>query len=118
MAGGRLFAVLFVVAGVLTGNIFLALVALFVFTGAGAEGQEAAERDNATRRLQLDPQVPVLLADTPAHLAFARLLRSHESALAVVDYGGEFVGLVTRTGMERGWAAGVRGPVSRFVERL
>ena len=40
------------------------------------------------------------------------------AALAVVDNGGEFVGLVTRTGMERGWAAGVRGPVSRFVERL
>ena len=118
VAGGRLFAVLFVVAGVLTGNIFLALVALFVFSGAGAEGQEVAKRDNEPRRLQFDPQVPVLLADTPAHLAFARLLRSHELALAVVDYGGQFVGLVTCTGMERSWAAGVRGPVSRFIERV
>jgi stage IV sporulation protein FB len=117
VAGGRLFAVLFVVAGVITGNLFLALVALFVFTGAGVEGQEAIEREDEARPLLVDPRMPVLLADTPAHLAFARLMRSHESTLAVVDYGGQFVGLVTRTGMERSWAAGVRGPVSQFVER-
>ncbi len=118
VAVGRLFAILFVVGGILTGNIFLVVVALFVFAGAGAEGQEAVERDRKPQGVQFDPHLPVLLADTPAHLAFDRLLRSHHAALAVVNDGGEFVGLVTRTGMERGWAAGVRGPVSRFVERL
>jgi Zn-dependent protease len=118
VAGGRLFAVLFAVTGILTANIFLAVVALFVFTGAGAEGQEAVEREKPAQAVGFDSQVPVLLSDTPAHLAFDRLMRSHYTALAVVDCAGEFVGLVTRTGMERGWAAGLRGPVSQFIERL
>jgi Zn-dependent protease len=118
VAGGRLFAILFGVTGILTANIFLGVVALFVFTGAGAEGQEAVEREKAAQAVRLDPQVPVLLADTPAHLAFDRLMSSQYAALAVVDCAGEFVGLVTRTGMERGWAAGLRGPVSQFIERL
>jgi Zn-dependent protease len=118
VAGGRLFAILFAAAGILMANIFLVVVGVFVFIGAGAEGQEAVERERTTQTLQLDPRVPVLLADMPAHLAFDRLMRSQYAALAVVDDGGEFVGLVTRTGMEQGWAAGLRGPVSQFVERL
>ena len=118
VATGRLFSVLFGVVGVLTGNFFLAMVALFIFTGAGTEGQEAQERAAPQPGFAtVEPHVPVLLADTPAHLAFDRLLRSPYRALAVVDQGGEFVGIVTRSGMERGWAAGVRGPVSLFVER-
>jgi Zn-dependent protease len=118
VAGGRVFAVLFGVGAILTANIFLAVVALFVFTGAGSEGQEAAEGAAVVGPVGLDPHMPVLLADTPAHLAFARLMRSPYPALAVVDRGGEFMGMVTRTGMERGWAAGLRGPVSQFIERL
>jgi stage IV sporulation protein FB len=118
VVGGRMFSVLFGIVGILTANIFLAIVALFVFTGAGAEGQEVQQREqSAPAPVQPSPQTPVLLADTPAHLAFDRLCRSPHAALAVVDRGGEYVGLVTRTGMERGWAAGVRGPVSQFVER-
>ena len=114
VAGGRLFAILFGVVGILTANIFLTVVALFVFTGAGSEGQDARKPGT----IELTPaQLPVLLADTPAHLAFDRLLRSPYPVLAVVDNGGQFVGVVTRTSMERSWAAGVRGPVSLFIER-
>jgi Zn-dependent protease len=113
VAGGRLFAVAFAIVGVLTANIFLTVVALFVFTGAGSEGQDAEEPAPAPAPAQL----PVLLADTPAHLAFDRLLRSPYPVLAVVDNGGQFVGVVTRSSMERSWAAGVRGPVSLFIER-
>jgi Zn-dependent protease len=113
---GRAFAVLFGAVGIMTGNIFLAVVALFVFNGAGAESQEISEREKAQLAYAAEPQVPVLLADTPAYLAFSRLTRSPYPALAVVDQGGEFVGVVTRTGMEQRWAAGVRGPVSLFIE--
>jgi Zn-dependent protease len=122
VVGGRLFAVLFGVVGILTGNIFLTVVALFIFTGAGTEGQDTREPAPASMAAVTDgpmagAQLPVLLADTPAHLAFDRLLRSPYPVLAVVDNGGQFVGVVTRTSMERSWAAGVRGPVSLFVER-
>jgi Zn-dependent protease len=117
IAGGRIFAVLFGVFSLFTANIFLALVAFFVFTGAGAEGREVEEGEGGPAAIPLEPRLPVLLADTPAHLAFDRLIRSPYPALAVVDNGGRLLGMVTRGGMERGWAAGVRGPVSLFVER-
>jgi len=110
---GRVFAVLFGLFGILTANIFMAVVAMFVFNGAGAERQEVAEREQTKG---VDPRMPVLFADTPADLAFDRLIRSPYPALAVVNSGGEFVGVVTRTGMERGWAAGIRGAVGQFVE--
>ncbi len=114
---GRVFAVGFGAVAILTANVFLGIVALFVFNGAGAEGTEAEARETVSWPLDYSANgAPVLLSNTPAYLAFDRLMRSPYPALAVVDDRGDFVGLVTRTGMQSRWAAGVRGPVAVFIE--
>jgi Zn-dependent protease len=113
---GRLFAIGFGAVGLMTGNIFLAVVGLFVFAGAGAEGRENEEPVAVEAAPSPLRDFPVLLADTPGHLAFERLVQSPHAAVAVVSQQGEFVGVVTRRGMERLWAAGVRGPLSSFID--
>ena len=116
---GRLFAIAFGVFGMVSGNISLALVAMFVFFGAGAEMQDIVQRETL-RGVRVgevvDSQAPVFPASLPAHTAFERLVRSPYAAIAVVDDGGRFVGVVTRQGMQARWAAGLRGEVDAFVE--
>jgi len=117
---GKLFALFFGVAALLSGNVSLAMIAFFVFLGAGAEGQEATIRERlrgVTVAEAVDADAPTLPADAPAHLAFDRLARLPHRALAVLDNGGAFLGIVTRAGMQRQWAAGVRGEVCAFVEQ-
>lgn len=116
---GRSFAVLFAAFGLLNGNLFLALIGLFVFFSAGAERQEVAARESLrglTVTEVIDNQAPVLPASLPAHLGFDRLLRSPYQALAVVDDAGRLLGVITRQGMQQRWIAGERGAVAGFVE--
>ena len=113
---GRVFAVAFGALAIYTANIFMGLVAVFVFNGAGVEGREE-EPSPVPAPLDVPAsRPPVLLSNMPAYLAFDRLMRSPYAALAVVDDRGDFVGLVTRAGMQSRWAEGVRGPVSLFIE--
>ena len=117
---GKLFALLFGMVALLSGNVSLAMIAFFVFLGAGAEGQEATIREvlrGVTVAEAVDATAPTLAADVPAHLAFDRLMRSPHGALAVLDDDGAFLGIVTRAGMQRQWAAGVRGEVRSFAEQ-
>lgn len=116
---GKVFAILFAVYGIASGNLTLALVAFFVFMGASAESQDAQVREqlrNVTITEALDREAPVLSATLPAYVAFERLLRSPYRALALVDNTGEYVGMVTRGGLQRLWSAGVRGDLLQFVE--
>ncbi len=138
--GGRAFAVLFGALAIYTANIFLGMVAIFVFAGAGTRrvtefgpavedgaagpqgitGSSAPQREAAGDRGSaagpsspsqgVAGHAPVLLSNTPVWPAFERLPRSPYAALAVVDDRGHHGGLVTRTGMQSRWAAGVRGP--------
>lgn len=117
---GRAFAVLFGIFGLLSGNLFLALIGLFVFFGAGAERGEVAARESLrglTVTEVVDNQAPVLAASLPAYLGFERLMRSPYRALAVMDDNGQLAGLVTRAGMQQRWAAGTRGTLADFMEQ-
>jgi len=117
---GKVFALIFGMVALLSGNVSLAMIAFFIFLGAGAEGQEATTREmlrGVTVAEAVDASAPTLPADAPAHLAFDRLMRSPHGALAVLDKDGAFLGIVTRTGMQRQWAAGVRGEVISFAEQ-
>jgi CBS domain-containing protein len=119
-AVGKIFALIFGLVALLSGNVSLAMIAFFVFLGAGAEGQEATTREvlrGVTVAEAVDANAPTLPANAPAHLAFDRLVRSPHGALAVLDQDGAFLGIVTRAGMQRQWAAGVRGEVLSFVEQ-
>ncbi len=116
---GRGFAVAFGLFGLLSGNLTLALVAVFVFFGAGAEAQEVAQREQLRGLIVsevIDNQAPLLPAHLPAYTAFERLVRSPYSALAVADEAGQVIGVVTRWGMQRRWTEGVRGPIALFAE--
>ncbi len=117
---GRGLAILFGLYGLLTFNFTLSLIALFIFFGAGAEGQEALYRETL-KRLKvtelLDPGAPTIMADAPVHVAYERMLRSPYTALAVLDRDGRFLGTITAAGVQRHWAAGVRGTVEAFIER-
>jgi CBS domain-containing protein len=117
---GQAFAAFFVVGGLMMGNFSLALVGMFIFFGAGAEGREAIVREQLrtlTVTEIMDRDAPVLPAHTPAYVAFDRLMRSRRAALAVTDESGVLLGVVTRWGMQRQWAEGVRGQVGDFVEQ-
>jgi Zn-dependent protease len=118
---GRLFAIGFGVFGLFTGNIGLALVAMFIFFGAGAENQEVTQRESLrgiTVGEVIDNQAPVFPASLPAHTAFERLVRSPYPSIAVVDESGQFKGVVTRRGMQAQWLGGKRGSLDQFVEPL
>jgi Zn-dependent protease len=117
---GRGLAIVLVLYGLLTLNLFLSIIAIFIFTAAGAEGEEVTAREKlkGLRVTEaLDLQSPALTIDTPPHLAFERLVRTHQPALAVMDLNGGFLGVVTAAGMQRRWRQGVRGPLSDFAEK-
>lgn len=118
---GRLFAIGFGILGILTGNLSLALIALFVFFGAGAELTEASQRDSLTGLTVsqvVDSQAPVFAGSLPAYTAFERLMRSPYRAVAVIDDDGGFIGVVTRQGVQSRWATGQRGTIDAFVETM
>ncbi len=118
---GRLFAIAFGVFGLFTGNLGLALVAMFIFFGAGAESQEVTQRESLrgiTVGEVIDNQAPVFPASLPAHTAFERLVRLPYASIAVVDELGQFKGVVTRRGMQAQWLGGKRGTVDQFVEQM
>ncbi len=116
---GKVFAILFGIFAMLSGNISLALVAFFVFMAAGAENQEVAVREqlrDVTVKEVLDRGAPVLAAGLPGYVAFERLVHSPYRALAVMDDAGEYAGIVTRSGLQRLWSNGVRGDLRGYVE--
>jgi stage IV sporulation protein FB len=116
---GRLFAFAFGGLALLSGNWSLALVAMFVFFGAGAEQQDASQRETLSGLSVgevVDNQAPVFPSSLPAHTAFERLVRSPYAAVAVMDETGRFAGFVTRSGMQARWNTGLRGTVDAFVE--
>lgn len=116
---GRMCAIAFGVFGILSGNLALALIAMFVFFGAGAELQQVVQKESLrglTVSEVVDSHAPVFPASLPAFTAFERLVRSPYPMVAVVDDAGGFMGVVTRQGMQSRWAMGLRGTIESFVE--
>jgi Zn-dependent protease/CBS domain-containing protein len=101
---GKLFAILFGLAGLLGGNIILIGVAFFVYVGASGEAQQVtiraafegvAVRDIMTPRSELDTVAPT---DSVAAL-FERMFRERHTGYPVVD-GGHLAGMVTLSDAE------------------
>jgi Zn-dependent protease len=116
---GRGLAIVLGVYGLVTFDFFLAVVAIFIFAAAGAEGEDVTARESlkGVRVTEvLEGHSPVLTSDVPAHLAFARLVHSRQPAMAIVDQNGGFLGMVTAAGLQRRWREGVRGPLSDYFE--
>jgi len=116
---GRILAIVLGVYGLVTLDFFLAVVAAFIFAAAGSEAEEVTARESlkGVRIAEvLEGHSPVLTPDIPAHLAFARLARSRQPAMAIVDQDGGFLGVVSAAGMQRRWRDGVRGALSDYVD--
>jgi Zn-dependent protease len=95
---GRVFAVLFVVAGVTTGNLMLALIGAFVFVSAGLE-ERSVRLDRVFEGVQardaVNPYAPRFLPNTTLGEALRALVVTPDLAFAV-EHFGRLVGVVTR----------------------
>src|SRR3712207_1592354 len=98
---GQFFAFAFFLIGLLSGNFLLALVAVFIFFGAGGEQQMVRQRE-LTRGLTVSDVMgtrPRLETVTPYH-TFGQVLDSvihgYQEDFPVVDENGNLVGMITR----------------------
>ncbi|MCI0569467.1 MAG: site-2 protease family protein [Myxococcaceae bacterium] len=95
---GKAFAAFFGVVGLLGGNIFLMLIALFVFLGADAEARQVRMKVllSAMRVQELmSPSPRTLEASASLEEALGALREARRIALPVVDAGQQVVGVLT-----------------------
>lgn len=100
-AVGQVFAVGFFLVGILGGNFFLALIAVFIFFGASGEAQMVRQRE-MTRGLQVSEVMGTkrrMETVTPYH-TFGQVLDSvihgYQEDFPVVGEDGRLVGMITR----------------------
>jgi predicted transcriptional regulator len=105
---GQGMAILFGVIGLLSGQIMLALIGVFVFFGAGAEGRMVQMRSRlrglrAADAMSTDFQW--LTPDVPVRYAAALLGRTYQSYFPIFA-GGELVGVLGQDELGRALEAG------------
>jgi Zn-dependent protease/CBS domain-containing protein len=99
---GKLFAGLFVVVGLLAGNLLLALIGLFVWAGASAEAQSVRQEERLRGlfvRDVMSPTKEVVYGSEPALSTAARMAHAHATALPVVE-GSRLIGVVAAHHLE------------------
>src|ERR687894_15006 len=100
-AVGQFFAAAFFLIGLLSGNLLLALVALFIFFGAGGEAQMVRQREQMRGLLVSDVMGSRRRTETvtPYH-TFGQVLdmviHGYQEDFPVVDEEGNLVGMITR----------------------
>jgi Zn-dependent protease/CBS domain-containing protein len=96
---GRAFALVMGVTGVLSGNVLLILVAVFVYFGAQGEGT-TEQVDQTLGGLKVsqavNTAVDLVAPDQSIGQVAARLFHTYQEDFPVVDDEGELVGLLTR----------------------
>lgn len=104
---GQVMAVLLGLAGVLTQNVMLVLVALFVFLAARSERGAVAVRGITRGRSAAELMITHFLAlapGDPVSQAATAVIRSEQKEFPVVDENGRLIGLLTREGIVRALA--------------
>src|SRR5918997_818827 len=100
-AVGQFFAAAFFLTGLLTGNLLLALIAVFIFFGAGGEAQMVRQREQMRGLLVSDVMGSRRRTETvtPYH-TFGQVLdmviHGYQEDFPVVDEEGNLVGMITR----------------------
>jgi stage IV sporulation protein FB len=109
---GQTIAFGFGILGLLSGNVVLLLIAVFVWFAAGAESTDAALRE-ATRDLRArDAMITAfetLAPDDTLQAAGSALIRTTQHEFPVLDPDGRLCGFLTRTALLRAYAAGQAG---------
>lgn len=102
---GQASAILFVIWGLISGNIFLLFIALFVFLGAEAEAQQAETStafENVRAKNALVKRFKTLEENESLARAASQLLAGSQRDFPVVDFRGQLVGILTREDLIRG----------------
>jgi CBS-domain-containing membrane protein len=98
---GQVFAAAFFLVGLLSGNILLALVAVFIFFGASGESQMVKQRE-LTRGLTVSDVMgtkPHTETVTPYHTfeqVLELVIHGYQEDFPVLDDDGKLVGMLTR----------------------
>ena len=107
---GRLMAIIFALWGLLNRDIFLLLIAFFVYVGGGSE-REAVESKDVLRKLKakdaLTEGAVSLYTSERADRAVDLIMNSYQTDYPVIDLAGKYVGVLTRAPLnlrpERNW---------------
>jgi Zn-dependent protease len=122
---GVVFAFLFAVVGVLTFQLLMILLALFVYGAATTESRTVLLDellDGLTVGDVMTHDLRTVAAETTVDEFGARMLRDRQTSYAVTDADGAIVGVVTlddlRTARRKGREATVVGDLAREVPRV
>jgi stage IV sporulation protein FB len=114
---GRLMAGLLAVGGLLTGNIWLLLIAFFVYVGGGAE-REAVESKAVLRYFTasqaLTHNAVNLYASERVSRATDLIMSTYQTDYPVLDLTSKFIGVLTRPRLIQ--ALQTEGPDARVVD--
>ena len=100
-AVGQFFAAAFFLIGLLSGNILLALIAVFIFFGASGEAQMVRQRELMRGLLVSDVMGSRRRTETVTpYRTFGQVLdmviHGYQEDFPVVDEGGNLIGMITR----------------------
>lgn len=114
---GRIMAVLFALWGIFNGNIFLLLIAFFIYVGGGSE-RETVESKAVLRNIlaeqALTHNAVNLYTSERVDRAVELIMNSYQTDYPVLDLSGRFVGVLTRARMI--YALKEIGPDARIVD--
>ncbi|MEZ4735775.1 MAG: site-2 protease family protein [Caldilineaceae bacterium] len=114
---GRIMAALFALWGILNGNIFLLLIAFFIYVGGGSE-QEAVESRAVLRNIlaeqALTHNAVNLYTSERVDRAVDLIMNSYQTDYPIMDLSGKFVGVLTRARLIH--ALKDFGPEARVVD--
>lgn len=114
---GRLMAALFALWGIVDVNIFMLLIAFFIYVGGGSE-REAVESKAVLRNILAEQALAHnavnLYTSERADRAVDLIMNSYQTDYPVLDLAGRFVGVLTRARLI--YALKEIGPDARIVD--
>ncbi|RVU41591.1 site-2 protease family protein [Lujinxingia sediminis] len=114
----RVLAIALGVVGIVSLNIFLILIALFIYIAVAAEARfELADELLSGLRVQELMSSPVIAMPATMSVGdlLARMLRDARHAYPVHDEGGEFIGMITLKGLQN---AEPDAPIGDYLSEL
>lgn len=114
---GRIMAGLFALWGILNGNIFLLLIAFFIYVGGGSEREAVESRAvlrNVVAEQALTHNAVSLYTSERVDRAVDLIMSSYQTDYPVLDLASKFVGVLTRARLIH--ALKEIGPEARIVD--
>ncbi|MFN3644077.1 MAG: site-2 protease family protein [Gemmobacter sp.] len=117
---GQTVAFGFAILGLLSGNVILVIIAVFIWFAAGSESADTALREAARGLMARDAMITAfeaLRSDDTLDAAATALIRTTQHEFPVVDGSGTLAGFLTRAALLRALAEGSRAtPVAAAMD--